>query len=237
MTHFSLKTVLITSAAVFASLFVSYKIHSATAFAAPLLETAVSVEIPQEGIYDLMLSSTAGPLTYYNQGDARWKDSLYGKRDPFFQYGCGPTVMAMVVTTLSGELVTPPQMGEWSAENNCWCPGQGSYHNLIPDSAKAYGLDVQSLGNCSVAQMKEALAAGKLLVILVRPGDFTDRGHFLIVTEETENGMFRIADSGTYENTKVDWEPELVRSNLNRNAGYGGPVWAIGPAPLTSQTP
>lgn len=188
---------------------------------------AASIEIPQEGIYDLMLSSVTGPLTYYNQGDARWQDFLYGNRDSFPQYGCGPTVMAMVVTSLTGNLVTPPQMAEWAVENGCWASGQGSHHKLIPEAARAYGLEVESLKSSSVEQMEAALKEGNLLVTLMSPGVFTERGHFLIITEITPEGMFHIADSGTYENTKLDWDPQVVHDNLNRGALSGGPVWAI----------
>lgn len=193
----------------------------------PSVQAGVSVDIPQEGMYDLMLSSVAGPLTYYNQGDIRWKDTLYGNQDLFQRYGCGPAVMAMVVTTLTGTVTTPPQMAEWSAENRCWCPGQGSYHKLIPESARAFGLEVQSLGYATAEQMKDALHSGSLLVVLLRPGRFTNRGHFIIITDVTENGLFRIADSATYENTGLEWEPQVIRENMNRHASDGGPVWAI----------
>lgn len=191
----------------------------------------LSIDIPQEGLYDLMLNSVTGPLTYYNQGDARWRDYLYGGQDPLSKYGCGPTVMAMVITSLTNHQVTPPQMAEWSAANGGWCPKSGSYHKLILDSARAFQLDAQPLRNFTPNEMIAALNSGKLLVILVKPGKFTDQGHFLIITQVTPEGKFRIADSGHYENTKLDWDPELVYRELNRGASDGGPVWAIGPNP------
>lgn len=194
-------------------------------------DTFSSIEIPQEGLYDLMLSSVTGPLTYYNQGDARWRNYLYGGQDPLSQYGCGPTVMAMIVTSLTNIQITPPQMAEWSAANGSWCAQSGSYHKLILDSARAFHLDAQPLKNYTPENMIAALNSGKLLVILVKPGKFTNQGHFLIVTQVTPEGKFRIADSGHYENTKVDWDPELVYRELNRGASDGGPVWVIGPSP------
>lgn len=194
-------------------------------------DTFSGIEIPQEGLYDLMLSSVTGPLTYYNQGDARWRDYLYGGQDPLSQYGCGPTVMAMIVTSLTNIQITPPQMAEWSAANGSWCPQSGSYHKLILDSARAFHLDAQPLKNDTPENMIAALNSGKLLVILVKPGKFTNQGHFLIITQVTPEGKFRIADSGHYENTKVDWDPELVYRELNRGASDGGPVWVIGPSP------
>ena len=35
-----------------------------------------TADFPQEGRYDLMLDSVCGPLTYYNQSDARWGSFL-----------------------------------------------------------------------------------------------------------------------------------------------------------------
>ncbi|MDW2798115.1 hypothetical protein RZO55_11060 [Clostridium boliviensis] len=43
----------------------------------------IDAEIPQEGRYDVMLDSVCGPLTYYNQADARWSNYLWGGERPF----------------------------------------------------------------------------------------------------------------------------------------------------------
>ena len=34
-------------------------------------------------------------------------------------------------------------MAKWAYENGGWCKGQGSYHSLIPNAAKAWGLNVE----------------------------------------------------------------------------------------------
>lgn len=181
----------------------------------------------QDNMYDLMLDSVAGPLTYYNQGDIRWRDYLYGGRDRLGQYGCGPTVMAMLISSLTNTYVTPDQMCDWAVENRCWCPGQGSYHCLIPDSAKAYQLKVESMKNYTPEGIYEALNSGKLLVALMKKGHFTNQGHFIIITQISENGKVRIADSNLFENTQVDWEIDLILKELNHGASSGGPIWAV----------
>lgn len=185
-------------------------------------------EIPQGGRYDVMLDSVCGPLTYYNQGDSRWREYLYGGQDPMVTYGCGPTVMAMIVTSLTGNQVLPAHMADWAAGNQCWCPGGGSYHCLIPDSANAFGLTVSPLRNYTAEGIKEALDSGHLIVALMKKGHFTQQGHFIIITRMTEDGKLRIADSNNYENTKLDWEPSLILSELNRRSANGGPLWSIG---------
>ena len=69
----------------------------------PLENTAGS-----EGQYTLSLTSSIGTLTYYNQSDSRWADYLYGGSDPLSVYGCGPTVMAMIVNSFTEHTCQPP---------------------------------------------------------------------------------------------------------------------------------
>lgn len=191
-------------------------------------EEFMDADIPQEGKYDVMLDSVIGPLTYYNQSDSRWGGYLYGGKDPLSVYGCGPTVMAMVITSLTGNQVLPPNLADWAASNKSWCSGQGSFHRLIKDSSTAYGLQTFSIRDYSLNGIKKALDSNQLVVALMKRGHFTQQGHFIIITQYTEDGMLLIADSNNYENTKVEWDPELILHELNHHASSGGPLWSVG---------
>lgn len=197
----------------------------------PAYDSAVpaEAEIPQEGKYDVMLDSVCGPITYYNQSDVRWGNYLYGKQDPISTYGCGPTVMAMLITSFTGNQVLPPEVADWAAANKSWCPGQGSYHRLIPDSAAAYGLNVSPIKSYDIQSLQEVINSGHVIVALMKKGHFTQQGHFIILTRFTENGMLRIIDGNNYQNTLQDWDPNLIIQELNYRAGNGGPLWMIGP--------
>ncbi|MEY8356460.1 C39 family peptidase [Lachnospiraceae bacterium 54-53] len=190
---------------------------------------SASAEIPQDGRYDVMLDSVLGPLTYYNQSDVRWAGFLYGGKDPLSTYGCGPTVMAMLITSLTGNQVLPTDVAQWAAANKSWCPGQGSYHRLIMDSASAYGLKAVPLKDYTLQGLKNSLDSGYLVVALMNKGHFTQQGHFIIITRVTEEGKLRIADSNNYENTKYDWDPSIIFQELNHRSSNGGPLWMIGP--------
>jgi hypothetical protein len=188
----------------------------------------VAADMPQEGKYDVMLDSVSGPLTYYNQGDARWSNFLYGGKDPLSTYGCGPTVMAMLITSFTGNQVLPTDVATWAAQNNSWCPGQGSYHRLIADSSTAYGLKATPLKDYTVQGLQNALDSGHLVVALMKKGHFTQQGHFIIITRFTGDGKFRIADPNNFDNTKFDWDSSLIFQELNYRSGNGGPLWIIG---------
>lgn len=194
------------------------------------ISKSVESDIPQEGKFDVMLDSVSGPLTYYNQADARWGNYLWGGRDPLNIYGCGPTVMAMVITSLTGNQVLPTDLANWAATNNSWCPGQGSYHRIIPDSASKYGLLASPIKSHTIEGIKNALDSGQLVIALMRKGHFTQQGHFIIITSYTADGSFRIADSNNYDNTKYNWDPSIILRELNFHASNGGPLWAIAPS-------
>ena len=54
-------------------------------------------------------------VTYFCQSDDEWKDQPYGT-DTIGPYGCGPTVMAIAVASLTDTETTPPSWrpGRWS---------------------------------------------------------------------------------------------------------------------------
>lgn len=192
-------------------------------------ENPEPVDIPQEGIYDVMLDSVCGPLTYYNQTDARWGNYLYGGQDPLSIYGCGPTVMAMLITSLTGNHVLPTDLARWASANKSWSPGEGSYHRLISDSASAYGLTAEPLKDYTARGIKDTLNSGYLIVALMNKGHFTQQGHFIIITSFTEEGKLRIADSNNYDHTLMEWEPSLILQELKYRSSNGGPLWKIIP--------
>lgn len=191
-------------------------------------EAIAQQSIPQEGMYTLMLDSVLGPFTYYNQTDARWKDYHYGaSSDTLAHYGCGPTAMAMIVSSLTPTTMIPPQISDWAVENKYWSAGSGSYHGLIPDCAQAYGLTVEPLADYSVEGILNQIRSGHILVALMKRGHFTANGHFIILIQATDDGNVRIADPFKYENTQIDWDPQIILNELNTNARNGGPIWSI----------
>ena len=82
----------------------------------------------------VIFTDGATEVVYYNQLDERWADLPYGT-DNIGGYGCGPTSMAIVVSSLTDQTVDPPTMAEWAYQNGYWCSGNGSYHSLIPGAA------------------------------------------------------------------------------------------------------
>lgn len=189
--------------------------------------SAESVFPPQDTIYSCMLDTAMGPLLYYNQGDIRWKEYLYGGQDRISKYGCGPVCVAMIINSFSPQGVTPIEMADWSAANGYYARQSGSYHGLIPGSISAFGLQVESVTDRTPGHVSDLLANGHVLVALMGKGSLTQNGHFIIIAQLCGNGNVYIADPASYENSTKEWDLQLLMDELKRSYDSGGPLWAV----------
>ena len=165
-------------------------------------------------------------VVYYNQLDERYANQLYGT-DSIGKYGCGPTSMAMVVSSLTGSNVNPVQMAKWAFENGYWCSKSGSYLTLIPSAAEAWGLNVEGCGKDGAQRIVDALGEGKLVVALMSKGHFTEHGHF-IVLRGVKDGQILVADPASRSRSEKLWELSVIIKEASRNTAAGGPFWIVG---------
>lgn len=165
-------------------------------------------------------------VVYYNQMDERWADIMYGTSSTIGQGGCGPTSMAIVTSTLTGEAHDPVELAQWSVANGHRCEGNGSYHSLIPAAAAAYGLSCEK--NLDAQGIVDALSSGKLVVVIMSKGHFTRGGHFIVLRGVTSEGKILVADPASYGRSEQEWDLSIIMNESNKAAGSGGPYWAIG---------
>ena len=78
---------------------------------------------------------------YFNQGDDEWNDNGYHMK----QAGCGPTSMAVVISSLTDQWVTPVDAAVWAYDHGYYSSA-GSSHALIPALSKEYKLDCEGVG-------------------------------------------------------------------------------------------
>lgn len=184
---------------------------------------------PEDTAAPPSIYSSVGILTYYNQNDPRWAHSKYGGNDSISVYGCGPTALAMIVSSFTGQTMTPADMAAWAYSNHYWVSGSGSKHSLIPEGASAFGFLAEPFYDLSAEGIISALKSGHIFVALMGPGHFTDNGHFIIIADYWSGNQVTVADPNSQENTLVPWDINLILSELNRAANNGGPVWMITP--------
>lgn len=166
-------------------------------------------------------------VVYYNQADERWKDKPYGKTGTIGRSGCGPTSLAIVVSSLTDKKIDPVQMSTWAYENGYYCEGVGSYHTLIPDGAKHFGLKVEGCASSEPQKIVDALVAGKLIIAIMAEGHFTRNGHFIVLRGVTEDKKILVADPVSRTRSEEKWDLSIVLNEANKGADAGGPFWII----------
>ena len=180
--------------------------------------------IPSLG--DVLFTDSVIEVVYYNQKDERYANAPFGT-DDIGRYGCGPTAMAIVVSSLTSDAVDPIEMAEWAYENGYWCSKSGSYHTLIPGAAEEWGLSVEGCTASEPQRIVDALSEGKLVVALMTEGHFTSSGHF-IVLRGTQDGNILVADPNSVSRSEKAWDLSIILNEASKRAGAGGPFWIIG---------
>ena len=182
-------------------------------------------ELPNYG--DLVFSNGDQEVVYYNQADERWGNEMYGKTNTIAIAGCGPTALAMVVATLTDTAIDPKGMADWSYANGYVAEGNGSYHALIPDGARHFGLSVTGATAADGQKIIDALAEGKLVIALMGPGHFTVSGHFIVLRGITSEGNMLVADPISIRKTGMEWDMRIIMREASRKAVVGGPFWIL----------
>ena len=157
---------------------------------------------------------------YFNQGDSAWNQNGYC----IAKAGCGPTSMAVVITSLTGKWVTPLDTAIWGYQHGFYSR-EGSAHEMIPAMATAYGLRCQGAGTDYQA-IKKALKAGKPVVCLMGPGYFTRGGHFMVLVAIDNNDCVTVADVGSRTRSAYKYRLADVIAQ-SKGASAGGPFWVM----------
>ena len=185
---------------------------SGTAFSAPVSSSSSS-STSSKGLKDWTNDDN---FVYYNQGGG-WDDYRFsaGGSSSMASSGCGPTSMAMVMSSL-GYDVTPNDTAEWSADHGGHVEG-GTTDDFFTGYADAMGVNSQSLGTSSDS-IRNALNNDELVILNVGPGDFTSSGHFVVARgyDESTNQVL-IADPNRSENNDW-WDFDRVVGQLRNGA-------------------
>lgn len=165
---------------------------------------------------DYLTGSFRNPIIYFNQRD--YPNYPYSSYGTISSHGCGPTSMAIVVSSFTKQSISPITTTEWACSNG-YCFSNGSAHSLICGQANYYGLDChQTTDNQEIVN---SLASGNsLVVVLANEGEFTDGGHFLVLTGVDSSGNISIADPASPEKTKntytLDFLLDPARGNIKK---------------------
>ena len=176
----------------------------------------------------LYLTGSEPHMIYYNQKSEPWASKNYGT-DPIAGYGCGPTALAMVVSTLRPENVNPIEMAQFCTDSGYWANRQGSYLSIVNGVADAYSLTCTSLPPAELnhEDFKAQLSSDKLAIALMRKGHFTSSGHFIVLRGVTADGKILVSDPASLERSLTPWDLQLILDELSYSRSAGSPLWLL----------
>lgn len=191
-----------------------------------LLDPLISDLVERDG--QEILTGGGLEVVYFNQTDEVRETQKYGT-DPLSTHGCGPTAMAMAVSSLTGETVDPEAMAALCVREGHWCRNHGSYLSIVQGVAELYGLECRSLDAEAPDEgdLYRRLNEGEILVALVSKGHFTRGGHFILLRGTTLSGEILVADPASRDRSLIPWDLSLILDELSPSRHDGAPLWAL----------
>ena len=169
-----------------------------------------------------------GDVPLFLQWDRRWGYRIYGK-EMIGLSGCGPTSLAMVIRHFdSDSTVNPYDVAKYSQDNGYVSADNFTSWKLFETGLSKYGLESQDVIPVE-AKMKKALDDNKILIVSVKPGTFTERGHIIVIKDYNKNGDFLINDPNSIVNTNKTWSFDELKSEIRK-------IWGVSSKGSTSSS-
>ena len=162
-------------------------------------------DMPAEKTGGIRLMEKQEETPLFLQWDSRWGYVPYGQSNIGIS-GCGPTCLSMVLFSLTrNESLTPDALAGRAMEEGHHVEGEGTPCLFMRDIAVECGVKVTQFLYMDEPTMEAELEAGKLIICAMGPGDFTDDGHFIVLTGY-EEGQFTINDPFSKANSRKKWD-------------------------------
>lgn len=146
------------------------------------------------------------------QWDSRWGYEEYAG-GMMGLTGCGPTCLSMVAMHIKDDPSYDPRyIKEFSEKNGYDVEGSGSSWTLMSEGGKKLGFDVTEIPLDKYRIIRN-LEVGNLIICVMGPGDFTETGHFIVMTGY-EEGKVSINDPNSIERSNKLWELDKIMGQI-----------------------
>lgn len=167
---------------------------------------------------DLRAETAGDKVPLLLQWDSRWGYQTYGSGLMGYT-GCGPTCLSMVALYLTGNPgCDPVTVARYAEQEGYYVSGSGTSWALMETGCQHFGLTSEDLA-FDEHQMAARLQDGKPLICVLGPGDFTDAGHFIVITGYTGEG-FTICDPNSPQRSAQLWTFARLKGQVKN-------VWAF----------
>ena len=149
-----------------------------------------------------------GKIPLFIQWDKRWGYDKYG--DEFIAInGCGPTSIAMVAVGLTGNTdINPKIVADYSRQNGYLVNGVGTKWNLMTKGVKQFGIIGTEI-NLSEISIISNLKKGHPIIASMGPGEFTSKGHFIVLTGIDSEGRIIVNDPNSKVKSEKTWDIDV----------------------------
>jgi hypothetical protein len=153
-----------------------------------------------------------GEIPQLLQWDERWGHASYGTGF-IANCGCGPTAMSMVIAGLTGDVtVTPVKVAAYSEKKGYIDEDNNTYWALMSEGGEHWGIKTYG-GDVSEDFVAKELKAGHPMICSVGPGDFTKKGHFIVLAGY-EDGKVKVHDPFSQKNSDKVWEYSKIKDQI-----------------------
>ena len=161
---------------------------------------------------DLSVYENCTQVPHLLQWDMQWGYTQYGD-NMLALNGGGPTCLSMVsIYVLQDTKYTPRYIAAFSEENDYYLEGVGTSWSLISEGGVKLGMDVQEIPLVWNI-IKEHLDAGDPIICVMGPGDFTDDGQFVVLSEAEED-MVKVRTPNSMILSEGMWSFEQIESQI-----------------------
>lgn len=149
---------------------------------------------------------------FYSQSDNRWSKNAIGNKT-MSTAGCGPTSLAMAISQMTGEEITPDVIAKMGKD---YLPGYSSY-GLFPEVAKKFNMNYYDTNSATdiISNLQSGtpvILSGKNLGNNASP--YTDEGHIVVANSIDGENVF-VTDPRGKEYSKT-YKLSQLMSGLNK---------------------
>lgn len=159
------------------------------------------------------------PVVYFSQGGGQpWSALPFGGGN-IASSGCSITSLSMVVSYLTGgtdkeSWVYPSDIRAKIQEktgnyNHFYAGDSGQSWGIFGAVAGYYGLHCSEISSASIVS---ALSAGKPVIMSCKPGEFTKKGHFIVLTGVTDDGYIVVNDPSHPDKSRLKYTASYIAS-------------------------
>lgn len=188
-----------------------YPDYSAAALWVDTTTAAVTLE---DSLYpDIAHERFPEAIVYLQQDYNYYK---FGSNGYIGSNGCGITTFAMLATYMTDSLQTPAMMSDRFSDRYYDTESHGTNGDIFRYAPAEMGFYLDKV-SYDFNDVISALQNGQVVISLQRPGDFTSKGHYLLIQSyNEEDDTFQVRDSNVFNygrlaGHKTDW---FTRANI-----------------------